>query len=156
MDHVEADPTVDREVRAHFAALAAEARDFAPELVIIFGPDHFKGVFYDMMPPFTIGVRATAIGDYDIGSGDFNVPERAALDCVSAVRSEDIDVALSYRMQADHGSLSCWCSSPAGSIPIGFCPSTSTAPVHRYRRFTASRHWALPSVDGQPASTAEW
>jgi 2,3-dihydroxyphenylpropionate 1,2-dioxygenase len=38
MDHVEADPTVDREVRAHFAALAAEARDFAPELVIIFGP----------------------------------------------------------------------------------------------------------------------
>ena len=63
MDHVEADPAVDRKVRAHFAALADEVRDFAPELVVIFGPDHFKGVFYDMMPPFTVGVRATAIGD---------------------------------------------------------------------------------------------
>lgn len=103
MDHVEADPAVDREVRAHFSALAAEVRDYDPDLIVIFGPDHFKGVFYDMMPCFTVGVRATAIGDYDIGGGDFNVPEALALECVSAVRSEDIDVALSYRMQADHG-----------------------------------------------------
>ncbi len=103
MDHVDADPTVDREVRAHFAALAAEVRDYAPELVIIFGPDHFKGFFYDMLPSFTIGVRATAIGDYDIGGGDFDVPEPLALDCVRAVRDADVDVAVSYRMQADHG-----------------------------------------------------
>jgi 2,3-dihydroxyphenylpropionate 1,2-dioxygenase len=38
MDYVEADPAVDREVRAHFASLAAEVRDFDPELVVIFGP----------------------------------------------------------------------------------------------------------------------
>ena len=103
MDHVEADPKVDHDVRGHFAALAAEVQEFDPELVVIFGPDHFKGVFYDMMPPFMVGVRATAIGDFDIGSGDFKVPEHLALDCVSAVRAGDIDVAISYRMQADHG-----------------------------------------------------
>lgn len=103
MDHVEADPAVDREVRAHFAALAAEVRDYAPELIVIFGPDHFKGFFYDMLPSFTIGVRATAIGDYDIGGGDFDVPEALALGCVEAVRDADVDVAVSYRMQADHG-----------------------------------------------------
>lgn len=103
MDHVDADPAVDRAVRAHFAALADEVRAWDPELVVIFGPDHFKGFFYDMLPSFTIGVRATAIGDYDIGSGDFRVPEDLALDCVDAVRAADVDVALSYRMQADHG-----------------------------------------------------
>lgn len=103
MDHVDAEPEVDREVRARFAGLAREVADYAPELVIIFGPDHFKGFFYDMLPSFTVGVRATAIGDYDIGGGDFDVPEALALDCARAVRAEDVDVAVSYRMQADHG-----------------------------------------------------
>jgi 2,3-dihydroxyphenylpropionate 1,2-dioxygenase len=103
MDHVDADPAIDRAVRDHFAALAEEVRAFDPELVIEFGPDHFKGFFYDMLPPFTVGVRATAIGDYDIGGGDFDIPEALALDCVRAVRDADVDVALSYRMQADHG-----------------------------------------------------
>lgn len=103
MDHVDADPAVDAEVRAHFAGLAEEVAAYDPELVVIFGPDHFKGFFYDMLPSFTIGVRATAIGDYDIGGGDFAVPEALALSCVEAVRDEDVDVAVSYRMQADHG-----------------------------------------------------
>lgn len=103
MDHVAADPAVDRDVRGHFAALARQVAAFDPELVVIFGPDHFKGFFYDMLPSFTIGVRATAIGDYDIGGGDFAVPQELALDCVAAVRDADVDVAVSYRMQADHG-----------------------------------------------------
>lgn len=103
MDHVDADPAIDREVRAHFASLAKEIADYDPELVIIFGPDHFKGFFCDMLPPFTVGVRAEAIGDYDIGGGPFDVPESLALGCVDAVRAADVDVAVSYRMQADHG-----------------------------------------------------
>ncbi|MEJ1969428.1 MAG: 3-carboxyethylcatechol 2,3-dioxygenase [Rhizomicrobium sp.] len=103
MDHVAADPQVDRQVRAHFAALADDVRAYDPELVIIFAPDHFKGFFYDMLPPFTVGIRATAIGDYDIGTGDFDVPEALALDCVRAVLADDVDIAMSYRMQADHG-----------------------------------------------------
>lgn len=103
MDHVDADPAIDAEVRAAFRALGEEVQAFDPELVIQFAPDHFKGFFYDMLPPFTIGVRATAIGDYDIGSGDFVVPEPLALACIDAVRAADVDVAVSYRMQADHG-----------------------------------------------------
>ncbi|MDF7777155.1 3-carboxyethylcatechol 2,3-dioxygenase [Sphingomonas sp. AOB5] len=103
MDHVDADPAVDAEVRGHFAALGEAVCDYDPELVILFAPDHFKGFFYDMLPPFTVGVRATAIGDYDIGGGDFDVPEALALDCVRAIHGEGVDVAMSYRMQADHG-----------------------------------------------------
>lgn len=103
MDHVETDPAIDAEVRGHFRALAEDVRDYDPELVIIFSPDHFKGFFYDMLPPFTVGVRASAIGDYDIGSGDFNVPEEMAIDCIRAVHGANVDVGMSYRMQADHG-----------------------------------------------------
>lgn len=103
MDHVAADPQVDAAVRAHFATLGREVADYDPELIVQFAPDHFKGFFYDMLPPFTIGVRATAIGDYGIGEGDFDVPEALALDCVRSVHADGVDVALSYRMQADHG-----------------------------------------------------
>lgn len=103
MDHVDADPAVDRAARAQFAALKQDIEGYDPELVIVFAPDHFKGFFYDLLPPFTIGVRATAIGDYDIGSGDFDVPEALALDCIRSVLDDGVDVAMSYRMQADHG-----------------------------------------------------
>lgn len=103
MDHVSPGEAIERDVRSRLAALADEVRAYDPELVILFGPDHFKGFFYDMMPPFTVGIRASAIGDYDIGSGDFNVPERVALDCAMALHAESIDAAVSYRMQADHG-----------------------------------------------------
>jgi len=103
MDHVDADPAVDRAARAQFAALAADVEAYDPELVIIFAPDHFKGFFYDLLPPFTIGVRATAIGDYDIGAGDFDVPEALGLECIRATLADGVDVAMSYRMQADHG-----------------------------------------------------
>lgn len=103
MDHVEADPAVDAAVREHFRILAQEVRDYDPELIIVFAPDHFKGIFYNMLPPFTIGIRATSIGDYDIGGGEFDVPEYLALDCVRALHAADVDVSLSYRLQADHG-----------------------------------------------------
>lgn len=103
MDHVDADPAVDRAARAQFATLARDVESYDPELVILFAPDHFKGFFYDLLPAFTIGVRATAIGDYDIGEGDFDVPEDLALDCIRNVLNDGVDVAMSYRMQADHG-----------------------------------------------------
>jgi 2,3-dihydroxyphenylpropionate 1,2-dioxygenase len=124
MDHVPTDPAVDAEVRAHFAALAEDVRDYDPELIILFGPDHFKGFFYEMMPPFTVGIRASSIGDYDIGGGDFDVPEDLALDCVRNLLSHDIDMAMSYRMQADHGFA---------QIPVLLTGSVSaypTIPIH--------------------------
>jgi 2,3-dihydroxyphenylpropionate 1,2-dioxygenase len=103
MDHVDADPVVDREVRARFAELADDLAAYDPELILLFAPDHFKGFFYEILPPFTVGIRASAIGDYDIGGGDFDVPEQIALDLVRALHRDGVDVALSYRMQADHG-----------------------------------------------------
>ncbi|MHA3048974.1 3-carboxyethylcatechol 2,3-dioxygenase [Acinetobacter sp. ANC 4639] len=90
-------------VRATFKTLAAELKQYDPTLIITFGPDHFNGFFYDLMPSFCVGLRATAAGDWDYGPGELNVPEQTALQLVRHVLNEGVDVAFSYRMQADHG-----------------------------------------------------
>src|SRR3569833_174382 len=70
------------------SALSA-ARDFVtaydPELVVIFTPDHYNGIFYRTMPPFCIGTAAQCIGDYGTYAGQLNVPEDIASDCARAV-----------------------------------------------------------------------
>ncbi len=92
-------------VRDTFAKLAAEVKAYDPTLIITFGPDHFNGFFYDLMPSFCVGIRATAAGDWDYGKAhpELNVPEATALQLVRCVLDEGVDVAYSYRMQADHG-----------------------------------------------------
>jgi len=92
-------------VRAAFEKMAAEVKAFDPTLIITFGPDHFNGFFYDLMPSFCVGIRATAAGDWNYGAENnkINVPEEIALNLVRRVLDEGVDVAYSYRMQADHG-----------------------------------------------------
>src|SRR3546814_1451086 len=41
----------------------ARIRAFDPELVILFGVDHYGGHHMDCMPSFCVGVEATAIAD---------------------------------------------------------------------------------------------
>ena len=103
MGNVPAGADNEERVREHFAALSAEVEEFDPELVVIFSPEHFRGFFYDLLPSFTIGVRAEALGDYGIGSGPYDVPEDLALDCARACHTAGVDVAVSYRLKADHG-----------------------------------------------------
>ena len=80
------------------SALAA-AREFVsaydPELVVIFSPDHYNGVFYRMMPPFCISTKAVGVGDYGTQAGPLNVPEDIANDLAEAVLAADVDVAIS-------------------------------------------------------------
>ncbi len=87
---------VGREARARVEA-------FQPDLIVAFAPDHFNGFFYDMMPPFCIGAKAQAIGDFKSLAGPLPVPEELAHALAQSVLAADIDVALSYRMQVDHG-----------------------------------------------------
>ena len=92
-------------VRAAFEKMAAEVKAFDPTLIITLGPDHYNGFFYDLMPSFCVGIRATAAGDWNYGAENnkINVPEETALHLVRRVLDEGVDVAYSYRMQADHG-----------------------------------------------------
>ena len=57
------------------AARAAEAvRALAPDAVVVIGPDHFHANFYDLMPPFVLGVEeVTGFGDFGSTAGKLPV-----------------------------------------------------------------------------------
>jgi 2,3-dihydroxyphenylpropionate 1,2-dioxygenase len=96
-------PEIVAEVERIHAAARARVVDFDPQLVVVFAPDHYNGFFYDVMPPFCIGASASAIGDFRSLAGPLAVPAETALELAEAVLAHDVDVALSYRMQVDHG-----------------------------------------------------
>lgn len=85
----------------------AGARDriaaFDPELVVLYAPDHYNGFFYDVMPPFCLGIGATSIGDFSSAAGALPVPTELAEACAHSVMKSGIDLAISYCMQVDHG-----------------------------------------------------
>lgn len=94
-------------VRDRVEAAFAQARDFIaafdPELVVIFGPDHYNGFLYDLMPPFCVGRAAQAIGDYGTAPGPVRVDRDAAAALARHVLDEGVDVAISEAMYVDHG-----------------------------------------------------
>ncbi len=93
-------------VRAARAALTARAeaiRAFDPELVVLFGTDHYGGRQMDCMPCFCIGRAATALADVGGTPGRLDVPEALPAELLGHLRSQDIDVAGSHEMEVDHG-----------------------------------------------------
>lgn len=96
-------PEVVAEVERIGRAARERVEAFNPDVIVAFAPDHFNGFFYDVMPPFCIGARAEAIGDFKSLAGTLPVPEALAHRLAENVLDTDIDVALSYRMQVDHG-----------------------------------------------------
>jgi 2,3-dihydroxyphenylpropionate 1,2-dioxygenase len=48
-------------------------------------------------------MSATAIGDYNTGAGDLDVPQPLADDLVAHLLAADLDVAMSEKMVVDHG-----------------------------------------------------
>lgn len=105
MEHLEPGPAVSAPVHAAFAQLTEEVRHYDPELIVIFGPDHFAGFLYDLMPSFCIGLRAQAMGDFGISTAgqSYQVPEATALAMAESLQNAGLDAAISYRMNADHG-----------------------------------------------------
>jgi len=94
---------VESELQAALAAARKQALEFAPELVILIAPDHYNGFFNELMPPFCIGTDARAVGDYLSPAGQLNVDAEAAVALATRLMDDDFDVAVSRRMQVDHG-----------------------------------------------------
>ncbi|MFI6958541.1 3-carboxyethylcatechol 2,3-dioxygenase [Nocardia sp. NPDC050408] len=105
LHHVDPPEDVKASVDAAFEQARAFVRDFAPDLVVNFGPDHYNGFFYDLMPPFCIGYRARGTGDYDSFAGELNVPTDVAEALAEHVIDRGIDVAISRQMEVDHGAV---------------------------------------------------
>jgi 2,3-dihydroxyphenylpropionate 1,2-dioxygenase len=76
----------------------------APDTVVIFGPDHFKNFFYDVLPPFCIGIGDVwSIGDFGCPKGQFPLASNFARDIYAHVTQAGFDPAHSYNMGIDHG-----------------------------------------------------
>jgi 2,3-dihydroxyphenylpropionate 1,2-dioxygenase len=90
-------------VEAVFAARAAVARA-APDLLVVFGPDHVRNFFFDLMPAFCIGVDQVAgFGDFGSPKGPLPTSPSLAASIAETVLAAGFDPALSYNMGIDHG-----------------------------------------------------
>ncbi|MEQ8296649.1 MAG: hypothetical protein RIB55_09230 [Nitratireductor sp.] len=75
-----------------------------PDALVIFGPDHFRNFFYDVLPPFCIGVeKITGFGDYGSPKGAIPSAEALGREIHAAVSGQDFDPAFSLNMGVDHG-----------------------------------------------------
>ncbi|KUI11347.1 3-(2,3-dihydroxyphenyl)propionate dioxygenase [Mycobacterium sp. GA-1285] len=150
-------PGPSRELLDDIEAAISDARrfvaDYAPELVVIFSPDHYNGFFYRTMPPFCIGTAAQGVGDYGSHAGPLDVPQDVATDCARALLESGIDVAISASMDVDHGTVQPLQNlfGDATSVPVipVFINSVATplGPVRRVRALGAALGTHLAALD---------
>jgi 2,3-dihydroxyphenylpropionate 1,2-dioxygenase len=91
-----------------------------PDVIVLFGPDHFRFAFYDMMPRFCIGAeRLTSVGDYGTPKGPLPLAAALARSVHSAACAAGFDPALSLNMGIDHGLAQTYAALfPALKTPI--------------------------------------
>ena len=75
-----------------------------PDALVVIGPDHFHANFYDVMPPFVLGVEeAVGFGDYGSRPGPLPVAGPLAWAVRDGLADAGFDVSLSYSLTVDHG-----------------------------------------------------
>ena len=105
LEHVDPPAEVLGAVDEAFAGARAFVADYEPTLVVSFAPDHYNGFFHDLMPPFCIGYEALGVGDYGTAAGPLDVPTTVAAELAEWVADRDLDIAISRRMEVDHGAV---------------------------------------------------
>ncbi|QJY45305.1 2,3-dihydroxyphenylpropionate 1,2-dioxygenase [Pseudonocardia broussonetiae] len=89
---------------ADAARVAAAVRRLVPDAVVVVGPDHFHANFYDVMPPFVLGVEeAVAFGDFGTTAGPLPVASQLAWSVRDGLAEAGFDLSLSYSLTVDHG-----------------------------------------------------
>jgi 2,3-dihydroxyphenylpropionate 1,2-dioxygenase len=75
-----------------------------PDVLVIIGQDHFRTLFYDLMPPFVIGTgRVEAWGDWKTVKGQLNSVPALGRHLHRGLLHAEFDVACSYDLLVDHG-----------------------------------------------------
>ncbi len=89
---------------ADAARVRAAVTELRPDAIVVIGPDHFHANFYDVMPPFVLGVEeAIGFGDFASAEGPMPVATRLAWSAYDGLAEAGFDVALSYSLTVDHG-----------------------------------------------------
>lgn len=114
---------------ADTARLAQAVARTAPDAVVVIGPDHFHTNFYDVMPPFVLGVEeVVAFGDFGTRSGPLPVASELAWSIRDGL-AEDFDLSLSYSLTVDHGVVQTYDMLTAGSgVPLVALVMNTAAP----------------------------
>ena len=97
-------PAYEDEVFARLAERRDDVTIFDPEVVFVFGSDHYAGFHLNSMPAFCVG-RGTARAVDDVGGfpGALDVDREAGLGLLKWLRAEGFDPAQSLSMTVDHG-----------------------------------------------------
>ena len=172
----------------HFAKsverLRAAVTGLAPDVVVVFGPDHARNLFYDCMPPFCIGIGGVhGTGDYQTPRGDLPQAGRLAREIFEGAAAQGFDPAVSLDLGIDHGLTQVYSKLfPALDIPIvPIIVNSGCPPLPSFRRCfefghavgqairgaaTAARvlvvgsgglsHWPASISAEDPAITPEW
>jgi 2,3-dihydroxyphenylpropionate 1,2-dioxygenase len=125
---------------ADTARVARAVSKLAPDVIVAIGPDHFHGNFYDVMPPFVLGVEsAEGFGDFGTFAGSVPVASDLAWAIHAALVDADFDIALSYDLTLDHGVVQGWqMITPDKPIPIvPLVVNTAAPPLPSLRRSAA-------------------
>ncbi len=125
---------------ADAARVARAVAELAPDVVVTIGPDHFHGNFYDMMPPFALGVEsAEGFGDFDTYAGEVPIAGELAWAIHAELSARAFDIALSYHMTLDHGIVQGWdLICPDKPIPmVPLIVNTAAPPLPSLRRSAA-------------------
>jgi 2,3-dihydroxyphenylpropionate 1,2-dioxygenase len=80
------------------ARVAAAVKRLAPDAMVVIGPDHFHASFYDVMPPFILGVEEViGFGDFGSTAGSLPVARQLAWTIHSSLSEAGFDLALMRR-----------------------------------------------------------
>jgi 2,3-dihydroxyphenylpropionate 1,2-dioxygenase len=143
-----AKPYVDAVFRARDAVQRVR-----PDALVVFGPDHVRNFFFDMMPAFCIGVgEVTGFGDYSSPKGALPNETRLALHIAEYALAAGFDPALSHNMGIDHGISQPYAAlDPELKTPIvpimissGGAPLPTLARCHAFGRAVGDAIRALP------------
>lgn len=102
-NHGAAPIEIEQEVAAAYAKIAKRIEAFNPDVLVLFGTDHASTFALSVMPPACVGIRAHALGDYDLPRGVVSTHVTLGQSCVASLHDQGVDVAASYDMQLDHG-----------------------------------------------------
>lgn len=93
------------EINAAIEDVKTFVDDFDPEVVVVFGPDHFNGQLYSNISPWVVGAQAEGIGDYGTTEGPIPVDSEVARELHARVLEQGIEIGRSERMKVDHGVM---------------------------------------------------
>ena len=100
VDHLPAAHDFRDGLRRAAAAIAAAE----PDVVVVIGSNHFRGLFLDLMPSITVGVaEVIGAGEADTPSGQLPVDRALAKHLVDELVANSFDPAFSLRLTVDHG-----------------------------------------------------